>query len=81
MSDIFPTAWLGAKLAEVGDGDTGLVLGAGVVGQLAIATTGKQGAGRVIVVDGIESGLTSRGRRTPRASTSTPRTPSRWCAT
>ena len=57
VSDIFPTAWFGARLAEVGAGDTVLVLGAGVVGQFAIASAKRQGAGRVIVVDGIQSRL------------------------
>ena len=57
VSDIFPTAWFGARLAEVGAGDTVLVLGAGVVGQFAIASAKRQGAGRVIVVDGIGSRL------------------------
>lgn len=57
LSDIFPTAWFGARLAEVGAGDTVLVLGAGVVGQFAIASAKRQGAGRVIVVDGIASRL------------------------
>jgi threonine dehydrogenase-like Zn-dependent dehydrogenase len=57
VSDIFPTAWFGARLAEVGTGDTVLVLGAGVVGQFAIASAKRQGAGRVIVVDGIGSRL------------------------
>ncbi|ANZ40112.1 glutathione-dependent formaldehyde dehydrogenase [Lentzea guizhouensis] len=57
LSDIFPTAWFGARLAEVGSGDTVLVLGAGVVGQFAVASAKRQGAGRVIVVDGIESRL------------------------
>ncbi|HEX8870363.1 MAG TPA: alcohol dehydrogenase catalytic domain-containing protein, partial [Lentzea sp.] len=57
LSDIFPTAWFGSKLAEVGDGDAVLVLGAGVVGQFAIASAQRQGAGRVIVVDGVESRL------------------------
>ncbi|KOV81265.1 zinc-dependent alcohol dehydrogenase [Nocardia sp. NRRL S-836] len=57
LSDIFPTAWFGARLAEVGSGDTVLVLGAGVVGQFAIASAKRLGAGRVIVVDGIESRL------------------------
>ncbi|MET9230248.1 zinc-dependent alcohol dehydrogenase [Lentzea sp. NPDC003310] len=57
LSDIFPTAWFGARLAEIGSGDTVLVLGAGVVGQFAIASAKRQGAGRVIVVDGIESRL------------------------
>jgi threonine dehydrogenase-like Zn-dependent dehydrogenase len=57
LSDIFPTAWFGARLAEVGSGDTVLVLGAGVAGQFAIASAKRQGAGRVIVVDGISSRL------------------------
>ncbi|MFB9660216.1 zinc-dependent alcohol dehydrogenase [Glycomyces mayteni] len=57
LSDIFPTAWFGAKLAEVGRGDTVLVLGAGVVGQFAVASAKRQGAGRVLVVDGIDSRL------------------------
>ncbi|WP_335988657.1 zinc-dependent alcohol dehydrogenase [Glycomyces sp. MUSA5-2] len=57
LSDIFPTAWFGAKLAEVSRGDTVLVLGAGVVGQFAVASAKRQGAGRVLVVDGIASRL------------------------
>jgi threonine dehydrogenase-like Zn-dependent dehydrogenase len=57
LSDIYPTAWFGCRLAEVGDGDTVLVLGAGPVGQLAITSAFQQGAGRVLVVDGIESRL------------------------
>jgi threonine dehydrogenase-like Zn-dependent dehydrogenase len=57
LSDIFPTAWFGAKLAEIGPGDSVLVLGAGVVGQFAVASAKRQGAGRVIVVDGIASRL------------------------
>lgn len=57
VSDIFPTAWFGARLAEVGPGDSVLVLGAGAVGQLAIASAKRQGAGRVFAVDGIASRL------------------------
>jgi len=57
LSDIFPTAWFGARLAEVGEGDSVLVLGAGVVGQFAIASAKRQGAGRVFVIDGIGSRL------------------------
>src|SRR6195952_4470576 len=57
LSDIFPTAWFGARLAEVGSGDTVAVFGAGVVGQFAVASAKRQGAGRVLVVDGIESRL------------------------
>jgi threonine dehydrogenase-like Zn-dependent dehydrogenase len=57
LSDIFPTAWFGARLAEVSLGDTVAVFGAGVVGQFAIAAAKRQGAGRVLVVDGITSRL------------------------
>ena len=57
LSDIFPTGWFGARLAEVTPGDTVAVFGAGVVGQFAIASAKRQGAGRVLVVDGIRSRL------------------------
>jgi threonine dehydrogenase-like Zn-dependent dehydrogenase len=53
LSDIFPTGWFGAELAGVQRGDIVVVLGAGIVGQFAVASAFKQGAGRVIVVDGI----------------------------
>jgi threonine dehydrogenase-like Zn-dependent dehydrogenase len=56
-SDIYPTAWFGARLAEVTTGDTVLVLGAGIVGQFAILAAKQQGAGRVLAVDGIDSRL------------------------
>ena len=52
VSDIFPTAWFGARLAEVGDGDVVAVFGAGPVGQLAALSARMQGAGRVLIVDG-----------------------------
>jgi threonine dehydrogenase-like Zn-dependent dehydrogenase len=51
LSDIFPTSWFGARLAEVRDGDTVAVFGAGIVGQLAMASAFIQGAGRVLAVD------------------------------
>jgi threonine dehydrogenase-like Zn-dependent dehydrogenase len=51
LSDIFPTAWFGAKLAEVQDGDTVAVFGAGPVGIFAVMSAFLQGAGRVIIVD------------------------------
>ncbi|GLJ79787.1 alcohol dehydrogenase catalytic domain-containing protein [Microbacterium imperiale] len=57
LSDIFPTAWFGAQLAGVSRGDIVVVLGAGIVGQFAVASAFKQGAGRVIVVDGIADRL------------------------
>ncbi|AXB42383.1 zinc-dependent alcohol dehydrogenase [Amycolatopsis albispora] len=63
LSDIFPTAWFGGRLAEVGTGDSVLVLGAGVVGQFAIASAKRQGAGRVFAVDGVPSRLDAARRQ------------------
>ncbi|MGY1454715.1 zinc-dependent alcohol dehydrogenase [Streptomyces sp. SS8] len=57
LSDIYPTAWFGARLAEIGSGDTVAILGAGPVGQSAIACARLQGAGRIIVVDGVPDRL------------------------
>lgn len=52
VSDIFPTGWFGARLAEVTNGDVVAVFGAGPVGQLAALSARMQGAGRVLIVDG-----------------------------
>jgi threonine dehydrogenase-like Zn-dependent dehydrogenase len=57
LSDIYPTGWFGAKLAEVGPGDTVAVFGAGPVGQFATLSAFQLGAGRVIAVDGVASRL------------------------
>ncbi|MFI6347428.1 zinc-dependent alcohol dehydrogenase [Streptomyces sp. NPDC050560] len=57
LSDIYPTAWFGARLATVHAGHTVAILGAGPVGQAAIACARLQGAGRVIVVDGVPDRL------------------------
>jgi threonine dehydrogenase-like Zn-dependent dehydrogenase len=57
LSDIYPTAWFGCRLAEVSQGDTVLVLGAGPVGQFAVTSAFQQGAGRVLVVDGVAGRL------------------------
>jgi threonine dehydrogenase-like Zn-dependent dehydrogenase len=57
LSDIYPTAWFGAELAEIGTGDTVAILGGGPVGQAAIACARLQGAGRIIVVDGLPDRL------------------------
>lgn len=51
ISDIFPTGWFGAELAEVGDGDTVTVFGCGPVGLFAILSARMQGADRIIAVD------------------------------
>jgi threonine dehydrogenase-like Zn-dependent dehydrogenase len=57
LSDIMPTGWFGARLAEVGNGDTVGVFGCGPVGQMAILSAKLQGAGRVIAVDRREDRL------------------------
>ena len=57
VSDIFPTGWYGAVLAEVKEGDTVVVFGCGPVGQFAIASARLQGAHRVIAVDRLEDRL------------------------
>lgn len=51
LSDIFPTAWFGAELAEIRDGDTVAVFGCGPVGQLVIASARLMGADRILAVD------------------------------
>lgn len=51
LSDILPTAWFGAELAEIHSGNTVAVFGCGPVGQLAIVAAQRKRAGRVIAVD------------------------------
>ncbi len=51
ISDIFPTGYFGADLAEIEAGDTVAVFGCGPVGQFAILSAKLMGAGRVIAVD------------------------------
>jgi threonine dehydrogenase-like Zn-dependent dehydrogenase len=57
LSDIFPTAWMAAELAEIKPGNTVAVFGCGPVGQLAIASAHLMGAGRVFAIDTIASRL------------------------
>ena len=57
LSDIFPTAWFGADLAEIKPGDTVVVFGCGPVGQFAIASARLHEAGRIFAVDCVESRL------------------------
>jgi len=57
ISDIFPTGYFGAKLAEVGSGDTVAVFGCGPVGQFAIVSAFILGAGRVFAIDNLPSRL------------------------
>jgi threonine dehydrogenase-like Zn-dependent dehydrogenase len=51
LSDVMPTAYFGAKLAEIEKGNTVAVFGCGPVGQLAILSAQILGAGRVLAVD------------------------------
>jgi len=57
ISDIFPTGYFGAKLAEICAGDVVAVFGCGPVGQFAIASAKLCGAGRVIAIDHIPTRL------------------------
>jgi threonine dehydrogenase-like Zn-dependent dehydrogenase len=57
ISDIFPTAYFGARLAEVKEGDTVCVFGCGPVGQFAIASAKLMRAGRIFAVDCVPSRL------------------------
>lgn len=51
ISDIFPTGWFGADMAEIHNGHTVAVFGCGPVGQFTIASAMLMNAGRVIAVD------------------------------
>ncbi|AJE15266.1 zinc-dependent alcohol dehydrogenase [Stutzerimonas balearica] len=57
LSDIFPTGYFGAEMAEIESGDTVAVLGCGPVGQFAIASAKLLGAGRVFAIDQYEDRL------------------------
>ncbi len=54
LTDALPTGYFGAQLADIREGDTVVVLGAGPVGLYAARSAWLMGAGRVIVVDHLE---------------------------
>src|ERR671932_303782 len=54
LSDIFPTAYMGAEFCEITGGESIAVFGAGPVGQLAIASAVLLGAEQVIAIDQYE---------------------------
>ncbi|UZN03944.1 zinc-dependent alcohol dehydrogenase [Cellulomonas sp. S1-8] len=54
MTDALATGYFGAQIADVVEGDTVVVLGAGPVGLFAARSAWLMGAGRVIVVDQLE---------------------------
>jgi threonine dehydrogenase-like Zn-dependent dehydrogenase len=51
LSDIFPTAWMGAEMCDIKPGDVVAVWGAGPVGLLAMSCAALMGAERVIAID------------------------------
>ncbi len=57
LSDIFPTGWMAAELAEIKEGNSVVVFGCGPVGQFAIASARLMGAGRIFAVDQVPSRL------------------------
>src|SRR6266851_176517 len=57
LSDIFPTGYFGADIAEIDGGDTVAVFGCGPVGQFTIASARLMSAGRIFAVDTIPSRL------------------------
>jgi threonine dehydrogenase-like Zn-dependent dehydrogenase len=57
LSDIFPTGYFAAELAEIRPGDTVAIFGCGPVGQFAIASAFMLGAGRVLAVDTVQDRL------------------------
>ena len=57
LSDIFPTGWMAAENAQIEEGDTVAIWGAGPVGQMAIQSAWMQGAGRVISIDRVPERL------------------------
>ena len=57
LSDIAPTGYFAAELAEITDGDVVAVFGCGPVGQFAIACAKLRGAARVLAVDTVSDRL------------------------
>ncbi|HEX3967844.1 MAG TPA: zinc-dependent alcohol dehydrogenase [Edaphobacter sp.] len=57
LSDVFPTGYMAAENAQIQEGDTVAVWGAGPVGQFCIASAFMLGAARVIAIDRIPERL------------------------
>lgn len=57
LSDIFPTGYFGADMADIKPGHTVAVFGCGPVGQFAIASARMMGAGRVFAIDTVQDRL------------------------
>jgi len=54
LTDAFSTGYFGAQLADIAEGDTAVVFGAGPIGLAAARSAWLMGAGRVIVVDHLD---------------------------
>jgi threonine dehydrogenase-like Zn-dependent dehydrogenase len=54
LTDAFPTGYQAAEMGDIREGDTVVVFGAGPVGIFAAKSAWLLGAGRVIVVDGVD---------------------------
>lgn len=63
ISDIFPTGYQAAEMAQVRDGDIVCVFGCGPVGQFSIWSAFHLGAGRVIAVDSVPDRLEAARRQ------------------
>jgi threonine dehydrogenase-like Zn-dependent dehydrogenase len=63
LSDIFPTGYFGADIADINSGDTVAVFGCGPVGLFAIVTAFHFGAGRVIAIDKVPDRLAMARKR------------------
>jgi threonine dehydrogenase-like Zn-dependent dehydrogenase len=57
LSDIFPTGYMAADLADIHPGSTVAVFGCGPVGQFAIASARLMNAGRIFAIDAIPDRL------------------------
>lgn len=62
LSDIFPTGYFGAEIAEIRPGDTVAVFGCGPVGLFAILSARLLDAGRVLAVDTLPDRLAAAQR-------------------
>ena len=81
LSDIFPTAYMGAEMCDIKPGDVVAVWGAGPVGLLAMASAYLLGAEQVIAIDRVRrTGWRWRASRpAPRRSTTRRSTSGRRC--
>src|SRR5260370_303796 len=73
LSDIFPTGYFGADIAEIDGGDTVAVFGCGPVGPIAIASAKLVLADRVLAVDAVDkAGTVSISGADPETRTPSP---------